>query len=47
MNYINERYRVIEKIKTDAFGDILLVEDLKYERISYMRLFWLSFLRVI
>lgn len=43
MNYINERYRVIEKIKTDAFGDILLVEDLKYERISYMRLFLVEF----
>lgn len=43
MDYINERYHVLETLSTDTFGDILLVEDLQRKRISYMRLFLVDF----
>lgn len=39
MEYINERYRVIETVSTDSFGEIFLVEDTKRKRVSYLRLF--------
>lgn len=39
MKLINHRYRVVENIESDAFGEILLVEDLKRDRLMRMRLF--------
>ncbi len=39
MKLINHRYRVIEILRSDAFGEIIVVEDLKRERIENMRLF--------
>ncbi len=39
MKQINYRYNVIEHISTDAFGDVLLVEDLKNKMQMHMRLF--------
>ncbi|MCH4890746.1 diguanylate cyclase [Acidaminobacter sp. JC074] len=39
MKQINYRYNVIEIISTDAFGEILLVEDIKNKMLMHMRLF--------
>lgn len=39
MKLINHRFRVIETIKSDIYGEIFLVEDLKRMMTCYLRLF--------
>lgn len=43
MNLINHRYQIIEALQTDAYGEVLLVEDMKKNIICKMRLFSVEF----
>ncbi|MBN2795355.1 MAG: diguanylate cyclase [Clostridia bacterium] len=43
MNLINHRYRILENITTDSFGDVFLVEDIFRETLCYLRLFSVDF----
>lgn len=43
MNLINHRYRIVETIEADSYGDLFLVEDINRDMVCYLRLFSVEF----